>query len=143
MGRARFGEIDGIRHGNADIPYSERFAPGGVDPDGTIRGYDDGRVGPYDALGGYLRGRFETIYNLELTVPISEQQFYMLLFADAGNAYLSLNDITPFKGLSRSAGVGFRVMIPLVGIMGFDFGYPFDGPDRHEWKTHFQIGRGF
>jgi len=143
MGRARFGEIDGIRHGNSDIPYSERFAPGGVDPDGTIRGYDDGRVGPYDALGGYLRGRFESIFNFELTVPIAEQQFYMLAFADAGNAYLSYNDITPFKRYYRSAGIGFRVMIPLVGIMGFDFGYPFDGNDRHEWKTHFQIGRGF
>jgi outer membrane protein insertion porin family len=143
MGRAKFGEVDGIRHGNNDIPYSERFAPGGVDPDGTIRGYDDGRVGPYNSLGGYLRGRFETIYNLELTIPISDQQFYVLGFADAGNAYLSLNDVRPSRGLYRSAGIGFRVMIPLVGIMGFDFGYPFDGTDKNHWKTHFQIGRGF
>jgi outer membrane protein insertion porin family len=147
MGRARYGEIDGIRHGERDIPYSERFAPGGVDPDGTIRGYDDGRVGPFlrSATGtrAYLRGRFESIYNLELTIPISEQQFYVLGFADAGNAYLSMNKITPTRGLYRSAGIGFRVMIPLVGIMGFDFGYPFDGDDKHSWKTHFQIGRGF
>jgi len=141
MGRARYGEIDGIRHGERDIPYSERYAPGGVDQDGTIRGYDDGTVGPYDS--GYLRGRFESIYNLELTVPISDQQFYMIGFADAGNAYLSFNDIKPFKRFYRSAGIGFRISIPLVGIMGFDFGYPFDGDDRHHWKPHFQIGRGF
>ncbi|OGC94709.1 MAG: outer membrane protein assembly factor BamA [candidate division Zixibacteria bacterium RBG_16_53_22] len=143
MGRARYGEIDGLYHGEKDIPYSERFGPGGVDPDGTVRGYEDGTVGPYKSNQGYLRGRFESIYNLELTVPIAEQQFYVLAFADAGNACLSFNDIKPFKGFYRSAGIGFRIMIPLIGIMGFDFGYPFDGADRHSWKTHFQIGRGF
>lgn len=143
MGRARFGAMGGIYHGDNDIPYSERFAPGGVDPDGTIRGYDDGRVGPRDAYGAFLRGRFELVYNLELTIPIAEQQVYVLLFADAGNAYLTRRDVTPFKGYNRSVGPGFRVLIPLVGIMGFDFGYAFDGVGRNSWKTHFQIGRGF
>ena len=143
MGRARFGAMGGIYHGDADIPYSDRFAPGGVDPDGTIRGYDDGQIGPRDSYGAFLRGRFELIYNVELTIPISEQQVYVLLFADAGNAYLTKRNITPFRGYYRSAGPGFRVLIPLVGIMGFDFGYAFDGPEKHSWKTHFQIGRGF
>lgn len=143
MGRAKFGQMAGLHKVDGDIPYSERFAPGGVDPDGTIRGYDDGQVGPRDYRGAFLRGRFELIYNLELTIPISEQQFYIVLFADAGNSYLSLKDIKPFKRYYRSAGPGFRVLIPLVGIMGFDFGYPFDGLDKGRWKTHFQIGRGF
>lgn len=143
MGRAKYGEMGGIYHGDKDIPYSERFAPGGVDPDGTIRGYDDGRIGPRDVNGAYLRGRYELIYNFELTVPISNQQFYVLLFADAGNAYLKLQDIRPFKRYYRSVGPGFRIVIPMIGIMGFDFGYAFDGLNKGQWQTHFQIGRGF
>jgi outer membrane protein insertion porin family len=143
MARARYGEIDGIDGGENDIPYGERFSPGGVDPDGTIRGYDDSRVGPRNAEGAYLRGRYEIIYNMELSLALKEQTAYILLFADAGNAYLSLEDVKPFKGFYRSVGFGFRVVIPFVGIMGFDFGFPFDGLDRHSWKSHFQIGRGF
>jgi outer membrane protein insertion porin family len=147
MGRAKYGVMKGIKHGNTDIPYGERFSPGGVDPDGTIRGYDDGLVGPTQVGSNgelsYLRGRFELIYNLELTIAVSEQQFYILLFADAGNAYLNSNDIHLTNGYVRSVGPGFRIVIPLVGIMGFDFGYPFDGPDKHHIKTHFQIGKGF
>jgi outer membrane protein insertion porin family len=143
MAKARFGEIDGINDGERDIPYGERFSPGGVDPDGTIRGYDDGRVGPRDEYGAYLRGRFEIIYNFELSLSLKEQTAYILLFADAGNAYLNFENVTPFRRLNRSVGFGFRIVIPFVGIMGFDFGYPFDGLDRHEWKSHFQIGRGF
>jgi outer membrane protein insertion porin family len=143
MIKAKYAEIDGVYHGEDDIPYTERFAPGGVDPDGTIRGYDDGRVGPYDRNGAFLRGRFELIYNFELTVALAEQQFYILLFADAGNAYRNLKDIRLFKRYYRSVGPGFRIVIPLVGIMGFDFGYAFDGLQRGQWNTHFQIGRGF
>ncbi len=137
MIRARFGEIDGIHRGDKDIPYSERYGPGGVDPDGTIRGYDDGQVGPYN------RGRFNLIYNLELSVAVAEQQFYVILFADAGNSYLALDDIKLTRGYYRSIGPGFRIIIPFVGVMGFDFGYAFDGLDKGKWKTHFQIGRGF
>jgi len=143
MAKARYGEIDGIDDGENDIPYGERFSPGGVDPDGVIRGYDDSRVGPRDENGAYLRGRYEIIYNMELSIALKEQTAYILLFADAGNAYLSLENIKPFKRFYRSTGFGFRVVIPFVGIMGFDFGFPFDGPNKHEWKSHFQIGRGF
>ena len=139
MIKAKYGELGGIYHCEQDIPYSERFAPGGVDPDGVIRGYDDGRVGPYGRYGG----RFVLIYNLELSIAISDQQFYILLFADAGNAYGQMDDINLFKGYYRSVGPGFRIIVPMIGIMGFDFGYAFDGLEKGRWKTHFQIGRGF
>ncbi len=146
MGRAKFGSMGGIYHGDKDLPYGQKFSPGGVDPDGTIRGYDDGLVGPYDSNGTFLRGRFDLIYNLELTIPISDQQFYIILFADAGNSYRTRSDIHLFRDYKRSFGPGFRILIPMVGIMGFDFGYPLDsvnGSKKGVWKTHFQIGRGF
>lgn len=143
--KGKWGLVAGIKHGNADIPFSERFTPGGTDTDGLIRGYSDSEIGPRSASGGYLGGRSEVIYNAELTVPIAEQQFYVLLFADAGNAYLTGDELKDhmFSKFYKSAGFGFRVVAPMIGIIGFDFGYPFNGDDRGKIKPHFQIGRGF
>jgi len=143
--KGKWGLMEGIYSGDSDVPFSERFTPGGTDPDGIIRGYSDSRVGPRSPSGGYLGGRAEAIYNLELTVPISEQQFYVLLFADAGNAYLSGREFRDnfYRHFYKSAGFGFRVVAPMIGVIGFDFGYPFDGEDKGKLRPHFQIGRGF
>ena len=70
----------------------------------------------------------------------------MIFFGDAGNAYMARENIHLFRGYKRSLGSGFRILIPMVGIMGFDFGYSFDDngtEQRYQWKTHFQIGKGF
>jgi outer membrane protein insertion porin family len=143
--KGKWGIMDGIYEGDKDVPYSERFTPGGTDPDGIIRGYSDSRVGPRSPDGGYLGGRSEVIYNLELTIPLARQQFYTLVFFDAGNAYrtgdeLKRNLVTNFY---KSFGFGFRVVAPMIGIIGFDFGYPLDGEDKGDLRPHFQIGRGF
>jgi outer membrane protein insertion porin family len=129
--------------GGSEVPYSERFTPGGTDPDGTIRGYDDSRVGPRDAYGRILGGRALIVYNLEYQIPLSAQQFYLLAFADAGNAYSHVSNLKPFSNFYRSFGLGFRVVAPMVGIIGFDFAYPLDGPDKGSWMPHFQIGPGY
>jgi outer membrane protein insertion porin family len=143
--KGKWGLVAGIKHGDGDVPFSERFTPGGTDTDGLIRGYNDSEIGPRSASGGYLGGRSEVIYNAELTVPIAEQQFYVLLFADAGNAYLTGDGLRDhmFSNFYKSAGFGFRVVAPMIGIIGFDFGYPFNGDNRGKLKPHFQIGRGF
>lgn len=145
--KGKWGFLAGIYHGEDDVPYSERFTPGGTDPDGIIRGYEDSRIGPTTAAGGYLGGRSEVIYNLELTVPLAEQQFYILLFADAGNAYRTGDELRRnfYKNFYKSAGLGFRIVAPMIGIIGFDFGIPFNGPENDQGKIrpHFQIGRGF
>lgn len=143
--KGKWGIMNGIYEGDKDVPYSERFTPGGTDPDGVIRGYPDSQVGPRSLDGGYLGGRGEVIYNFELTIPLAEQQFYALLFFDAGNAYrtgdeLKRNLVTNFY---KSFGFGFRVVAPMIGIIGFDFGYPLDGEDKGDLRPHFQIGRGF
>jgi outer membrane protein insertion porin family len=143
--KAKWGMMKGINKGDLDVPYSERFTPGGTDPDGLVRGYDDSEVGP----PGFRGGRSESIYNLELVFPLAEQQFYALLFADAGNAWLTgdglRNGFYDYKELNKSVGFGFRVVAPMIGIIGFDFGIPLNGPeeDRGKLKPHFQIGRGF
>jgi outer membrane protein insertion porin family len=147
--RTKWGFMRGIYDNDRGVPYSERFTPGGTDTDGIIRGYDDSRVGPTTASGGFVGGRTEAIYNLELVIPIADQQFYTLLFADAGMAFRTGDEFKDnfykYKSLYKSVGFGFRVVAPMIGIIGFDFGIPFNGPqiDRGNLKPHFQIGRGF
>jgi outer membrane protein insertion porin family len=142
-GKVKVGVVDSP-DGDEGIPFSERFSPGGTDPDGIIRGYDDGRVTPRDASGRSLRGRAMLVYNAELQVPIVEQQIYALLFADAGNSWLAGYQISPFDKdkLYKSWGFGFRVVVPGVGVMGFDFGYGINADDPG-WKPHFQVGTTF
>ena len=146
----RLGMIKGFSaHDDANISFWERFTPGGVDLDGQVRGYEDRTVGPRDALppeGNLEGGRAMLVFNLEYRFPIVEQQIYGLLFADAGNAWSKPSKIDAFD-LKRSVGVGVRVMAPVIGLIGFDFGYGFDRPSvdggSASWKTHFQFGPRF
>lgn len=143
VGKVRFGYISAT--GNNKIPYSERFTPGGTDPDGLVRGYPDASLTPRNANGALLGGMSEAIYNLELQLPILTGQMYALAFADAGTSWISKEHIKPFSGLFRGAGFGFRLVVPGVGVIGFDFGYSFDEAYNEEvgWRPHFQIGQGF
>ncbi|MCI0531555.1 MAG: BamA/TamA family outer membrane protein, partial [candidate division Zixibacteria bacterium] len=130
--------------GDRKIPYIERFAPGGANnPDGLVRGYPDAWIGPRTPEGALLRGKAEIIYNLEYQFPLVEQQFYGLLLADAGNAWLSYKDIKPFpKHLFKSWGAGVRMVIPSLGTIGFDIAYGFDYTDPG-WRPHFIFGSRF
>ncbi|HDS01669.1 MAG TPA: outer membrane protein assembly factor BamA [candidate division Zixibacteria bacterium] len=142
-GKMKVGVVDSP-DGEDGVPFTERFSPGGTDPDGTIRGYDDGRVTPKNSLGQSIRGRAMLVYNAELQVPIVEQQIYALLFADAGNSWLAGYQISPFNKdeLYKSYGAGFRIVVPGVGVIGFDFGYGINADDPG-WKPHFQVGTTF
>jgi outer membrane translocation and assembly module TamA len=45
--------------------------------------------------------------------------------------------------LYRGAGFGFRLIVPGIGTIGFDFAKPLDDPPYgggRGWKPHFQIG---
>ncbi len=143
IGKMKFGYISASD--NDKIPYSERFSPGGVDPDGMVRGYSDASLSPRGDNGAYLRGISQAIYNIELQIPLVEGQIYLLGFADAGKAWLSKKEIKPFSGLAKGAGVGFRLVVPGIGVIGFDFGYAFDDiyGETKGWKPHFQVGQGF
>lgn len=149
VGKAKFGIIDAFGK-KGSLPYSERFSPGGVDPDGVIRGYPDGNIGPKDAKGFLLRGRSVVVYNIEYQFPIVEQQIWGLLLADMGNAWLSGKAVQPFsfKNLYKSLGFGIRILVPSLGLIGFDMAYGFDYPDpQHrthgEWRPHFNFGTTF
>lgn len=139
--------IDGFSaYDDANIPYWERFTPGGVDWwDGQVRGYPDQSLGP--RIGGIpAGGNSMMVVNLEYRVPLAEQQVYGLVFADAGNAWDGVWDVDPFD-LRKSVGFGFRIVTPMLGTIGFDFGYGFDREQvdgsAPGWDTHFQFGPRF
>ena len=117
---------------NADIGLSpfERYYLGG---DG-LSGYalDDREV---IALRGYSNGSYPrlraTLYNkytLELRYALSlnpQSPIYALSFIEAGNSWDAFDEFDPFS-VKRSAGVGIRITIPMMGMMGVDWGYGFD-----------------
>ena len=138
MGRTRLGYITGFSSADT-TPLYEMFRPGGTGPDG-IRGYADYSVGPREA-GYYVGGKAEAIFSLEYKLRLSPQLSF-LAFADAGNAWNSIDQFS-LSGLKRGAGVGVRIDIPMLGQLGFDFGYGFDREGGGRWEPHFQVGRTF
>ena len=137
MGRTRLGYITGFTSSDR-IPIYERFTPGGTGVDG-IRGYGENSIGPKSS-GYVIGGRAEAIFTLEYKLRLSRQLSF-LAFADAGNAWNSIDQFS-LSDLKRGAGIGVRLEIPMLGLMGFDFGYGFD-KDNPGWEPHFQVGRTF
>ena len=138
MGRTRLGYITGFSSGDT-VPLYERFYPGGTGPDG-IRGYGDRTIGPRDQ-GYNIGGRALALFSLEYKLRVNPQLSF-LAFADAGNTWNSVNQFS-LSDLKRGAGVGVRLEIPMLGLLGFDFGYGFDKEGGGAWEPHFQIGRTF
>jgi outer membrane protein insertion porin family len=92
-----------------------------------------------------VRGKYMLAYNFEIQFPIVEQQAYGLFFFDAGNSWLRKEEVRLFTDLYRGAGAGFRIVVPGIGTIGFDFAYSFDSirGSKLGWKPHFQIGTTF
>ncbi|HEX2786336.1 MAG TPA: outer membrane protein assembly factor BamA [Ignavibacteria bacterium] len=113
-----------------------------------LRGYDDRGIGPKNSGGNPIGGRIALKYGLELRYPLSLDPFpiFVLAFAEAGNVFSDFSKTDPFD-LRRSVGFGTRLMLPAVGLIGFDFGYGFDRQIVDEqppkWLFHFSFGRGF
>jgi len=136
-GRTRFGYITGFSPADT-VPLYERFYPGGTGPDG-IRGYGERTVGPYDA--GYpVGGRMLALFSLEYKLRLNPQLSFLAFF-DAGNTWDRPNQFN-LSDLKRGAGIGVRLEIPMLGLIGFDLGYGFDKA-RPGWEPHFQLGTTF
>lgn len=114
----------------------------------SLRGYEDRTVGPVNAFGNAIGGRFLMKYGVELRYAISQDPIpiFLIAFGEAGNIWSSFKQ-ADFFNLKRSVGFGTRLVLPAVGVIGFDLGYGFDrksvdGQDP-AWLFHFQFGRGF
>ena len=148
-------EMGFLGHYNKDkVSPFERFQVGGDGMTGysiygvdiiSLRGYEDGDLDPTTTRYsiGYNK------YTLELRYPIilkPSSQIYALAFLEGGNGFASWKDFSPFK-IKRSAGVGVRLYLPIVGLLGIDWGYGFDPAagqtKRSGSQFHFVIGQNF
>lgn len=146
------------------VPYSELFYAGGIRSDGMIRGYNDRSIVAFedtstvatrpatassDFIGDLsyspidtVRGQALYVLNAQVVFPVVSQQIHGLLFFDAGNVWLNATRIDPFD-VWTSYGFGFRLQVPGMGLLGFDFGIPLRGEDKGKLKPHFQFGGSF
>ena len=71
---------------------------------------------------------------------------YALGFIEGGNEWTDVSKFNPFR-LKRSAGVGVRIFLPMIGMMGIDWAYGFDkinGSSRYSGSQfHFILGQEF
>ena len=101
-----------------------------------LRGYENQSLSPDG--GGSVFDRF----TLELRQPIVESSsatIWVLGFLEGGNCWSDLSQFQPFK-MYNSAGVGVRLFMPMLGLIGVDWGYGFDGSTGGS-QFHFSIGQ--
>jgi outer membrane protein insertion porin family len=72
----------------------------------------------------YPGGRFMAVWTMEQQLPI-DHPLHGVFFFDAGNTWDLFDEISPLD-LKAGAGFGFRLEIPLLGNIGFDYGYGFN-----------------
>ena len=126
--------------GDGMTGYSYNYASETI----ALRGYENGSLTPYGSEGyAYIRLGAELRYPLMLENSTS---IYALGFVEAGNAWNDVSNFNPFQ-LKRSAGVGVRIFLPMIGMMGIDWAYGFDkinGSTQYSGSQfHFIIGQEF
>ena len=147
-------EMGYLGHYNKDkVSPFERFEIGGDGMTGyniygvdiiALRGYEDGALDP----SSYYSVAYNK-YTMELRYPIilkPNSSIYVLGFLEGGSGFNSWKEFSPFK-IKRSAGVGVRLFLPVVGMLGIDWGYGFDPAfgktERSGSQFHFIMGQQF
>ena len=157
MARAQFGYL-GYYNRNWGYSPFEGFRVGGDGMSGydtygseiiSLRGYENYSLTPtalsYSTTGNYYAGNVYDKFTVELRYPVILQPqttIYALLFLEGGNCWSDIRDFNPFQ-IKRSAGVGVRVFLPMIGLLGVDWGYGFDDPVNGKSQFHFVIGQQF
>ena len=159
MARAQFGYL-GYYNRNWGYSPFEGFRVGGDGMSGydtygseiiSLRGYENYSLTPYglssyNTTGNYYAGNVYDKFTVELRYPVilqPQSTIYALLFLEGGNCWSDIRDFNPFQ-IRRSAGVGVRVFLPMIGLLGVDWGYGFDNHDGNGGSQfHFVIGQQF
>jgi len=135
-----------------ELTQFERFYVGGDGLSGyavdgreviALRGYENNSLSPNNGATIYNKYTLELRYALSLN---PQSPIFALAFLEAGNTWNMFNKFNPFN-IKRSAGVGIRMTIPMMGIMGVDWGYGFDeitgSPTSSGSQFHFSINQQF
>ena len=159
MARAQFGYL-GYYNRNWGYSPFEGFRVGGDGMSGydtygseiiSLRGYENYSLTPtamslYNTTGNYYAGNVYDKFTVELRYPVilqPQSTIFALLFLEGGNCWSDIRDFNPFQ-IRRSAGVGVRVFLPMIGLLGVDWGYGFDNHDGIGGSQfHFVIGQQF
>lgn len=153
MTRAEFG-IVGHYNKYKKSPF-ETFDVGGSGMSGyssgyatetiALRGYEDNSLTPYRGYEGYAYTRLSLEFRQAIILEPSTQ-VYALAFLEAGNAWHDVKNFSPFD-LKRSAGVGVRIYLPMIGLLGLDWAYGFDpvfgSKSSSGSQLHFVLGQEF
>ena len=156
MTRANFGYLGRY---NKELGYSpfEGYVLGGDGMSGYntygtevigLRGYKNSSLTPTDPVKGSYMGNVYAKYTLELRYPLLMQgqtNIYGSVFLEGGNSWADIKNFNPFS-IKRSAGVGVRITLPMVGMLGIDWGYGFDrdvNGEKGKGNIHFVIGQQF
>ncbi len=125
------------------FPVFKNFYSGGL---GSVRGFDQGTLGPRDVTGASLGGPKKINFNTELMAPFpgagNDRTLRVFTFLDVGNVYGEEEKLR-MSELRASVGVGLSWISPL-GPLRLAYAQPvrkFAG-DRIQ-KLQFQIGTSF
>ncbi len=158
MARAQFGYL-GYYNRNWGYSPFEGFLLGGDGMSGyntygteviSLRGYENysltpTTLTPYSNGGSAYSGNVYDKFTVELRYPVvlqPQSTIFALIFLEGGNCWSDIRDFNPFQ-IKRSAGVGVRVFLPMIGLLGVDWGYGFDDPTYGGSQFHFVIGQQF
>ena len=158
MTRAQFGYLGYYNRKWGYSPF-EGFMVGGDGMSGystygseviALRGYENYSLTPriatpYNQGGVSWAGNVYDKFTVELRYPVILQPtstIFALLFLEGGNCWSDIRDFNPFQ-IKRSAGAGLRVYLPMVGLLGVDWGYGFDDTKNGGSQFHFVIGQQF
>jgi outer membrane protein insertion porin family len=125
------------------FPIFKNFYAGGL---GSVRGFDQGTLGPRDVTGSSIGGAKKINFNLEVMAPLpgagNDRTLRVFGFVDAGNVY-GENETVDFSTMRASVGLGLSWISP-VGPLRLAIANPvrkFAG-DRIQ-RLQFQIGTSF
>lgn len=106
-----------------------------------LRGYDSETI----SSGGNVYAK----YTMELRYPVilsESATIYGIGFLEGGNCWREINQFRPFD-VYRTAGAGVRVYLPMLGMLGLDWGWGFDavpGDSKPSGsKLQFTLGQNF
>ncbi len=129
--------------GGTPYPVFKNTFAGGL---GTVRGFEQGTLGPRDITGAYLGGPKRMVGSVELQTPFpgagNDRTLRMFAFLDAGNVFAEGQPYR-FNELRASTGVGLSWTSP-VGPLRFALANPIrkQSGDKIQ-KLQFQVGTTF
>ncbi|MAA75220.1 MAG: outer membrane protein assembly factor BamA [Salinisphaeraceae bacterium] len=135
---------DAVQYGaGEDVPPYDNFFAGGAR---TVRGFEDGSLGPRDDFDNPFGGQFITTMQNELVIPTflesDGKSTRLSLFYDIGNVFRGADEFETSE-LRKSAGVALDWFTPFFGLLRVSYAAYVDaqdGDDEDRFQFSFGVG---